>query len=92
MMSSPLSKNSKVRLTSAGKDLHDNGRLDGTQSGEVLVYLNDNGASRIFDISDFVNSSDNAIKSTVSKLIRSGYIELENEASEENVSEEEDFE
>lgn len=67
--------NSKVQLTSAGEDLVENGRLDGTTSGEILIYIHDNGASRVFSIADGVNLDDGAALSAIKKLINSGYLE-----------------
>jgi hypothetical protein len=89
MMSSSLSRNSKIKLTPAGKALNDNGRLDGTTAGDILVYLAENGSSYIFDVSTYQNETDEKIKSEANRLLRTGYIEEAVESPESSMEEEE---
>lgn len=80
---SGLRFNSKIQLTGAGADLYDSQRMDGSSSGEVLTYLHDNGASRVFSIADGVDLDDASALRIVQQLARNGYVE---EATEESPS------
>ncbi|MFA5937426.1 MAG: helix-turn-helix domain-containing protein [Candidatus Paceibacterota bacterium] len=71
-----VNSNSKVSLTEAGKDLHDNGRMDGTEVGEVLVYLNDSGDARVFDIADAINMGDSGVASLVQQMVKEGWAQI----------------
>ena len=74
MYQTAINKNSKVTLTPTGQDMRANDRYDGSELGDVLVYLSDAGASRIFDMADYLNMSDNQAVSTVNSGIQQGYI------------------
>ncbi len=92
-----LTRNSKVELTPAGKDMHDAGRFDGSTAQDILVFLNDTGGARIFNIADQINESDQATINAVNGLLKGGYVKIvgDNEIAsvyetEEN-SEDEEF-
>lgn len=75
-----LNRGSKVRLTPYGKDASDSWDKDGSDQGEILNYLNDRGASRIFQIASYTNISENRVIALVQKMIQDGML---TEASEE---------
>ena len=74
MYQTAINKNSKVTLTDTGRDMRANDRYDGSELGDVLVYLDDAGASRVFDMADYLNMSDSQAVSTVNSGIQQGYI------------------
>ena len=70
---------SKVEITSEGKSAHDSDRFDNSDKGEVLIALNDKGASSITAIADYGNMSDQESLSAVKELIRMGLVKPANQ-------------
>lgn len=79
MYQTAINKNSKVTLTETGKDMRANSRYDGSDLGDILVYLDDAGASRVFDMADYLNMSDNQAVSVVNSALQQGYVEIAND-------------
>lgn len=82
-----LTRSSKVKITSLGFDELNSGELDGSSSQDFLMYLNDNGESRVFEVANYCNFSDGQAVSIANQLYRKGMII---EDVEERVSEESD--
>lgn len=74
-----IGTNTRVRLTEAGKDAHDAQIFDGTDKGEILIYLNDYGASRVFAIAQGLAMNNNHAVRLVSDLLAKGYVTDEEE-------------
>ena len=87
--SGKLNRSSKISLTSLGKDEVDEGELDGTQSQDILRYLNDTGSSRVFAISNWLNMDESDCVKLINILAKKGFIaesaELEKPEQQEDI-------
>lgn len=78
-----LTENTKVQITELGRDMSASERLDGHVDGDILTYLFDAGASRIFDMADYLSLTDKECIQMCESLLKRGFIQVATEITNE---------